>query len=91
MKERFDQMVEFTGCNPNLLMLLFQTSAYGEITKNQFKELLGGALEMIAYSQQIGSETKQFILAVGRHGSFPKYNLQDELHEYVKFEYSETQ
>ena len=41
----------------------------------------------MVYNQTIDGVTKTFILAVGGHDSFPKFNLQDEEFEYVKFEY----
>lgn len=88
MQERFDQMVEFTCCNQNLLMLLFNTGAFGTITEDEFPELLGNAIDKFAYSQTIDGVTKSYILAVGHLDAFPKYNMQDEDFQYVKFEYT---
>ena len=83
MKQRFEQMVECTGCNPNLLGLVLKTTS-----KENALRLLAKAIDMFAYTQQLGGVTRGFILAVGRHGSFSNFNLQDENFEYVKIEYN---
>lgn len=88
MKERFDQMVEFTGCNPDILGLVFKTGAIETIKLDDVKRLLVHAIDKFAYTQTIDGVTRGFILAVGRHGSFSNFNLQDENFEYVKFEYN---
>ena len=88
MKQRFEQMVECTGCNPNLLGLVFKTGALKTTSKENALRLLAKAIDMFSYTQQLGGVTRGFILAVGRHGSFINFNLQDENFEYVKFEYN---
>lgn len=87
MQERFEQMVEFTCCNQNLLMLLFNTAPFGKITEDQFSKLLGGAIDKFAYTQTIDGVTKGYILAVGHSDAFPQYNMRDEDFQYVKYEY----
>ena len=87
VKESFQKMIDDTGCSEQVVVLLFKTAAFGMIVKEEFGNLLGGAIEKVAYNQTIDGVTKTFILAVGGHGSFPKFNLQDEEFEYVKFEY----
>lgn len=88
MQERFEQMVEFTGCNQNLLMMLFNTGAFELVSDvNELGKLVGNAIDKIAYQQEIGGVKRGFVLAVGSVGSLPKYNMRDEEFDYVKFEY----
>ena len=87
MKERFDQMVEFTGCNPDILGLVFRTGALKTINLDEVNGLLAHAIDKFAYTQLIDGDTKGFILAVGNHRAFSNFNICDENFEYVKFEY----
>ena len=87
MKERFDQMVEFTGCNPDILGLVFKTDAIETIKLDDVKRLLVHAIDKIIYTQQINGATKGFILAVGHHRAFSNFNISDGEFEYVKFEF----
>lgn len=89
MRERYEQMIEYTGCNPHTLALVFNTGALGIITAKEVdRGALTNARDKFAYTQTIDGVTRGFILAVGRHGSFSNFNLQDENFEYVKFEYN---
>lgn len=87
MQARYEEMIRDTGCNSQLLNLVFSTGPVDCIVEEEFSELLGQAEDKFAYRQTIDGEEKQLILAVGRLGSLPKYNVRDEEFEYVKFEF----
>lgn len=88
MKERFDQMVEFTGCNPDILGLVFKTGPLKTIKMDDAKRLLVHAIDKFPYTQEINGTTRGFILAVGNLRAFSNFNISDENFEYVKFEYN---